>query len=434
MNKKLSFLKPSSSKILVLTGVTLFIGFFLLLPPKSHHSGFETIDEIVADAAKKDEFTKPDNYDPKTFDIAHYGTWNEYRTKTKKSFLRSRFENLLEFFGLKKRPVWSYSYFRNQLVKLTKEKQEKGYSTPYVARLVPTQNSRFIIFGDLMGAYHSLTRNLQKLISLNILTKDLKIVSPDDHIVFMGDNVWQSPFIAETISIIAKLDEKNLGKVWNIIGNNEHGDRWREFIFQEKQRLAWTRKERPLTNVVRDYLETLPFALYISAPTHDSDDFVRLSHFGIKNFSSYGNAALGRYEYIDSFVNNAVYLKDMPKNRIENKSKIFADVPSIDPHEQEKTVNIRAIIKSVFKRLVFDKKSEGLQLLAPDDNATAWTAVSCPTVIYSNFLDFHNDAFVIMQVAPKIDDWTLTLHYRNIRTQEDFKTKTYNLLSGTKTS
>ncbi|MCK4517535.1 metallophosphoesterase [Candidatus Babeliales bacterium] len=410
----------------------LLLGFFLLLPPKSYTLGFETIDEIVADASKKDEFTKPDDYNPKTFDIARYSTWNSYRAKTKKSFLQSRFENLLEFLGLKKRPVWSYNYFRNQLDKLTKDKQKNGFTSPYVARLVPKQNTRFIIFGDLMGAYHSLTRNLQKLISLNILTKDLKIISPNDCIVFTGDNIAQSPFVVETISIVAKLEERNPGKVWWLIGNDECDESWQQFIFKDKQRLAWTRKERPLTNVVRNYLETLPLGLLVSVPPHNSNDFVRFSHFGVMHSSSYGNAALGKYEDIVIPVNNAAYLKDMSKNRIENEPKIFTDIPSVNPHEQEKTINIQAIIKSVFKRLVFDKKSEGLQLLAPDDNATAWTIASCPTVIYSNFLDFHNDTFAIMQVAPKINDWTIALHYRDIRSQEDFKTKTYNLLSGAK--
>ncbi|MCK4517708.1 metallophosphoesterase [Candidatus Babeliales bacterium] len=412
----------------MLFSVIAFAAFVIFMPVPEYTFGFETIDEMVKDANSKDEFVKPDVYKPGSYKSYKRCTWRKYRGKIDKSLIGRKLERLLFSMGLKKTPAWSPSYFRHLIKKQAKEKPKKGYRSEYVVRLVPSENARFVIWGDLHGAYHSLVRGLQKLISLNILSKDLKIISPNDYIVFLGDAVTQSPFVRETISVMAKLEEKNRGQVWYIAGNNERIDSWQEHVLGDayKRFTPWAKEEEPFSSTLVDYFHTLPLGLYLSVPPHNSDEFVRISHFSRITRSHV------KYRGLQQLLYDENYADKLLADRETNKQKL---IPLRDESNTDRThVDVKAIINSVFKRSVYKKEMKGLQELLPDAGVPAWTVVSCPSFVFSDYLGYKHDAFAILQAAPKIEDWTITRYSREVKTKEDFQATTYNLLRGTELS
>ncbi|MCK4517709.1 metallophosphoesterase [Candidatus Babeliales bacterium] len=395
-------------------GILGFVVLSFITQDLEQTTGFENIRAIVSDAASKEEFILPDNFKADAIETYKNPTWNKYHAKTNKSFLKKKGEDLLYLFGLQRKPSWSPSYFRNLLEQQVGVQQVVGREAEYVVQLKPDNNDRFIIFGDLHGAYHSLTRCLQKLVSLKILSKNLKLTSHQDHIVFMGDAVNRSPFVAETVSIIARLQESNPRNVWYLGGNAEHNDRWQQYI---------SGVTPLLTSTIKNYFRTLPLGLYLNIPSQSTHDFVRISHFGRKQCSH------EKYQHLTDLLDDSHFADSLVKNEQQEYPKIIK-VQGEAYEQANNSINVKAIIKSIFKSKTYDKKSKGLQLLAKDGDSTAWSVLSCPTAVHSRFLGINNDAFAILQVASQLNDWTLVHYYRNVRAKNDFKTKVYNLISG----
>ena len=399
---------------------------FLFVPPARYTSGLENINELVLDTKKKPEFPKPENFIDMDHPFDHrLPSWHSYHTKNQRTWIKRKLDNLLSFLWLKKSPPWSMDYFLHLLKEQTKEKERQGRVSEYVVRITPSENDRFIIWGDLSGAYHSLTRDLQKLISLHILDENLKLISPNDHLVFMGDVAARSPFIAETLTLIIKLHERNPEKCFLLAGNNERRGSWQTYGLGEELQIEG--KHLPLTsfsfyNLVDRYFQTLPLGIYLSTPPHNTNDFVRLSHFSmlIPSKESYRN-------FVD-LLDDSHYAKELLENRKKEPVKII-NISNKEKETSTHSIEVKAIIKSVYK-LKEHKKHDGLHMLMQDKNAMAWTILSSPTTVTSYCFDFYNDAFTILQLAPQLNDWTIKLYYRDVRTKEDFKTKNYNFITG----
>jgi len=395
---------------------------FFIAPNPSHESGFETLDEVLGDANKKEELADPESYKDH-----RRPSWKSYYLKEQPGFVGKKLNNLLSFFGLAKRPNWSGSYFKHLLEKRIKEREEKGMSSEYeyVQRIVPTEKSRFIIWGDLTGAHHSLVRGVKKLTELGLLDKNLKLTSPDDYILFMGDAAARSPFIMELLTLIMKLEERNPGKIHYITGNNEKRGAW--YTYGLKEAIEYkaghlTSEEAPLFKTVEKYFETLPLAVYASIHPHQTNEFIRFSHFSMEvpSKESYRPFVelLDDSYYSDALIKDRKVGTNMPIKLSEKRGE-----PSLEP------VNVRATVKSYRKTREY-QKNEGLRFLVPDKNATAWTVLSSPSVFVHKVLKFYHDAFVVVQSAPTIDAWTIKHYYRDIREDKDFESQTYNFLTG----
>jgi len=404
---------------LIIALTTPLFLIFLLAPTAKQTSGFENLDEVILFAQKQNELATPDNMDD-----PERPSWRKFLTKRQPSWLRRKTNNLLEFLTLRK-PIWSPGYFRYMLKKQANGKIDKKQISEYVVRLCPNKNSRFIIFGDLEGAFHSLIRDLQKLKSLNIIDNSLKLINSNDHLVFMGDAAASSPFIMELLTLIMKLDERNPEKVFYLAGNIERRGSWDNYGLGEE--LMIKGKHLPtspfsMPDLVEQYFHTLPLGIYLSIPPHNTNNFVRISHFSmiIPGKDTYK-------EFVD-LLDDSRYEKQLTENRQDKKAKIIRLST-----KQEKgspfAVDVKVIIKSVFKAKEH-KKHDGLHILMQDKNAMAWTPLSGPTAFNKKFNDFYNDAFTILQLAPQLNDWTIKLYYRDVRTKEDFKTNNFNFLTG----
>ena len=401
--------------ILVLT-----IFAFLISQYPKYESGFENINELIYDSQSKDEFAQPEDY----IDYKR-PSWKTYQNKIQKSLISQEIDNVLAMLRLKRRPEWHASYFEHLLEKTISRREAEGFKNEFVIRLTPKPGSKFIIWGDLSGAYHSVIRGLQKLIELNVIDENLKLKSSNDFIVFTGDANSRSPFIMEMLTLIMKLDERNTDKIFYLTGNNEKYGSWRSFGLLEELQIKGKYLETPIEEISQQldrYFNTLPMGIYISSYPHRSKDFVRISHFAMECFTHQG------YQDLINLLDDSYFSDQLLNDREKKDLKIInLDFPRGNP--SEKLVNVKAIIKSLYK-LNIGQNHDGLQLLIPDKAATAWTILSCPTAIASKVLNFYNDTFVILETAEELDDWTITLYYRDIRGTEDFKTKKYNFISG----
>lgn len=413
----LSIIIPSSIFVI------LFL-LFLFIPAPKITSGFENIDDIKRDAAQKEETAQPEDYKDH-----RRPSWKTYHTRCKKSFLKRKVDNFLMFFGLKSKPTWSPEYFKKLLEKQIKEREEKKYLAEHVCRVVPSDKARFIVWGDLTGAYHSVVRALEKLISLGVMDKNLKLVSPDDYIVFMGDAAARSPFIMELLTLMMKLMEQNGDKVFYITGNNERRGAWYTYGLREEIQMKaghLTTEKKPLYKVAERFFETLPLGIYVSVPPHDSTDFVRFSHFSMEVPSK------ETYREFVELLDDSYFSEKLLENRKQGEGRVIKLEKDRNEPDSE-LVTVRATIKS-YRKLKEYQKNAGLRLLDPDKSATAWTILSSPTVFAQHLIKFFEDAFVILQLAPKIRNWTITLYNRDMRTDEAFSSIEYNFISGKLTS
>lgn len=416
---------PKSSLPGILGGVggvfiVLAILFFIAPEPK-HTQGFETLVEVVADADSKEELAPPESLKDH-----RRPSWKTYYGKTTPGFFGKKTDALLSWLGVKKRPSWDASYFVHLLEKRIKEREEKGLSAKYeyVRRIVPTEKSRIIVWGDLTGAYHSMVRGLKKLHSLDIIGEDLKLKNKDDYILLTGDAAARSPFIMELLTLIMKLEEQNPGRMLYITGNNERRGSWYTYGLREalEMRAKHLEKDKPLYKVAEHYFETLPLAVYASIPPHNTNEFVRFSHFAqeVPTKETYR-------EFVE-ILDDSYYSSELLKNRKEGESTVVKlsktrGEPDPDP------VNVRITLKSYRKTKEY-QKNFGLRFLVPDKNATAWAAISSPTIFVHKILKFYNDAFSIIQCGKRVEDWTITLYTRDMREKKEFETMTYNFLTG----
>ena len=82
-------------KTAVFFGGCLFVALFLFAPQPEQHEGFETINELINDAAQKDEFAQPEDYNDHRLP-----SWKTYQNKHYTSWFTRRLTNLLLFLRL----------------------------------------------------------------------------------------------------------------------------------------------------------------------------------------------------------------------------------------------------------------------------------------------------------------------------------------------
>lgn len=402
--------------LIIVVGILTVILFTAPIP--KYAVGFVSINKAIEDSNKKYELAPMETKDFRA------PSWAKYHKSRKSSLLSNKFGNVLSLLGIKETPAWSPSYFSHILNDVVKKREAMNYKAPYALRISPSAKARFIIWGDLTGAYHSLVRGLKKVVDLGILNKNLKLVRPDDYIVFMGDAAGRSPFLMEMESLIMTLMDRNPDHVIYLMGNTEMKQEWHPYGMQEEFKLkaGYVDSVANLTKQMDRFFETLPLALYISLYPHNSNDFLRMSHFAM------GFPSTPAYQNIVKLGDDRYYSKKLMENRETGKDKIIPlEMPSGDL--DLRPVKVKGIVRS-FKKSRMYKPNKGLQRLKPDKDASSWFLLSSPVVIVQKLVQFYYDAFGILQLEPDIEDATITLYSRDMRTKEPFDSYTYKFISG----
>lgn len=403
----------SRVKIILITAsipAILFITL-LLLPQPTYKDGFKTLEQIETYAKQIPENVQTDTANTIKPEFNNY---LKTLTPTWKSNIVEKLSWLGTFIHLSKPPIWSPTFFKEQIISITKERKSKNFDGDFVCKLKTLPQTKIVIFGTLQGAFHSLVRDLKRLKNLGIINNELKLGSANDFMIFNGDLVSRSPFSMQTLSLVLQLIRINPNQVIYIKGNHETSSYWQEHSLKAELQIRAARlspETVPLGNEVNAFFGTLPLALYIPM-NQTNTDFIRIS-----------DAPRGQNPLLNE-QNYATFLTGPIQ-----ESFACINVKHLTPNETVQTPNIKVIFKGEKKRETY-QPHDGVRLLPPDMDSTAWTILSCPTPVYQKAIKFVHDAFIILTASDKIDEWKLTLHHRNVTTQEDFSEKSFYLLSG----
>lgn len=191
----------------------------------------------------------------------------------------------------------------------------KSYSVYAVKKTVPKDN-KIACFGDLHSSVHTLLRSLLRLVKMQYLDTNYKLV-PNFHIIFLGDLIDRGIYGIEVFYIIMKLKITNPDQVHICRGNHESYTTSYNYGFveevlcsiseqKEKCQLdhfetasKYTRITPRFTEISRSWL-FLPSAIFLNL---GDDQYIQFCHGGF-----YRN-----YEKIRNFLqNDSVFLKIKP--------------------------------------------------------------------------------------------------------------------------
>lgn len=361
---------------------------------------FDTFEQVKQFAESHEEYPPIDNsnwYDP---------DYTSFYKKMDPSWLRT----LIIRLGLSK-PLWSEFAFKDLLQKLTEERELNGYIGRFVQKIVPSENDQFIIFGSLGGAFHSFVRDLENLIQSNHIDKKLLITNAHYYVVINGKVASGSPYILETLTLIASLMEKNPKNTFFLRGEQEDKEFWQEGGLSRELEIKArhvSNESIPLAKLINRFFNTLPLALYLVGDNPEKD-IVRISSWGFE-------------------------AKELDES---NFSAFFAEKdhgPNIFKINSQKTsgkkISLAAIIKNEGLDISYHK-TNGLQTLGKEREATTWTVLSSPTGANRRLFTFFFDAFTILTTKKSIGTWTVQLCSRDVRDMTGFSCDApYNLISG----
>ncbi len=285
----------------------------------------------------------------------------------------------------------------------------------FVTKLIAQPESRFYIWGDLQGAFHSLIRSLNWLNKQKVITPKLKILDPNVYFIFNGNGVGHSAHNIETLITLLTFMKLNPNQVFYIKGAQEDDAYWTNFNLKEELKIKATHISDelvPLEQNVNDFFNTLPLALFITE--QDSSEFIRISPTSRPN----------TYLYEDS-VSHALQMEEQnnPIERIKLLSKL--------QDRNIKPLDTIAIIKS--ENTARDLRAKnGMALLDQDQGATAWSFFSSPLPTYQEYFDFNLDAFGLLSIKKPLSKSTITVFTRHIKSKEQSfeKQSSYNLVTG----
>ena len=138
-----------------------------------------------------------------------------------KRWKRGYWDLLQETFGIKKALPWKESQFISLLERVTKQRNELGFVDDTIIKMQLQEGARVIVIGNLQGAFHSLVRDIEELIKMNIISADLKVIKETDMLFCTGDAINRSPYSIETMSVLMRLLEENPDQFFYIQGNHD---------------------------------------------------------------------------------------------------------------------------------------------------------------------------------------------------------------------
>ena len=393
-------------------GLAALIIIFLVTPNKTTTDGLKSMTQLVEYADDNVELPPMEN---KNFIKPDYTKF--YKSKIPGFFSRN-LSNLMRYAGLKDDPDFSAETLDFLLENVSQARETKGLRDKFIHKIVPTEKTKFYIWGDIQGAYHSLTRDLEFLRKEGVLSEELKLTSPDINFVFLGDVVSRSPYIMETLTVALRLLEQNPTQMFYMRGNHESDNYWHGYGLKRELKLraghmASGKEVVPLGALVERFFNTLPIALYVAVPPAFNSEFVRLSHEG-------GN------EYTMETLDLNKYATFLKKVSGENLStfNLAGQKLVVDPNP----LKLRAAIRAEVKRKTYQSMN-GMRALPPEKGVVSWTFISCPTFIYQKGLKFFNDAFGCLECGKKVNDWKISVYFQDSRTKDGFKKKTFNMLT-----
>ncbi len=315
------------------------------------------LDNLIKHSANMDEFPKSNN---DNWNNPDYSTVN---LSTRKHNFFKRLLSKITNYRYNKHSIFFPELFVGLLTNLLKKREPLSEDNK-VLNIRPEKNSKFIIFGDIHGAFHSLIRDLEKLKSLDLIDDTLKINQPDCYLIFNGNVVGGSPYVIETLTVVLSLMLRNPDHVFYVRGPHENNKLQYSYQAYNELKIKTEHIFKNSTDVLANYLDqffkTLPVAIYIEDDCHQ---LLRISHFKLD-------------DEVDKFID---------------------------------TADVKVMVQGL-KRTITYQISSGLELLAPEKGISKWSILSCPTSSFKDLYNFTFDTFVILKTHGNIKRWIFDLY------------------------
>lgn len=320
---------------------------------------FDTMDQIASYAATLQEFPDADG---------DYWEHPDF-SSTYATFQESAVVSFLKWIGITIPFTITRSVSIYDLKRLVDQiNHDHVQHTSEVHKIVPAVNSRCVVFGDIRGAFHSFVRDLEQLVQLHILTRDLHLTE-NSYLIFNGNVINGSPYNMQTLYVLLILMKKNPERVVYIKGDLEQTWYSESQLFKQLRILG---ADDALYKSVTTFFQELPTHVYVAA--EDNQGIVIQA--GVEQPQTGSDVRL---------------------------------VSSITANSSIKTVGLR-------------------RSLGPP---TSWSVFSSPTGTNRRLYGFLYDAFAIVQTAVYIENWTISLYYRNAQRQASFNAPSvYNMVIG----
>jgi ABC-type branched-subunit amino acid transport system substrate-binding protein len=365
---------------------------------------FRTLQQLKKYAHSKEEYPRMDNQDWLNPDYTSFHTQAFQQQST--------LQNLLQTLTFEKRDLWSPETFKTLLEQQVQAREQIGYyESNFITKLVPRIGSKFIIWGDLHGAFHSLVRDLEELLRQGILQEDLKLSSPDHYLVFNGNAIDRSPYVLETLTVVMRLMHTNPRQVFYIKGNHEHQEYWHNYQLRQELQLRarkLSNEEIPLNSLVIRFFATLPLALYLK----QQDNYCRISHYGM------GELGLKEELYHDF----------LTQSQVEGTFQVF-ELSNIEARESAFDLNIFITCEHPATKYL---TTTGLELLPPEEGAITWSVFSSPTATFRMLFQYFYDAFAVLEIGESFTQSTITLWHQDVRELDGYTPHKFYALYGLK--
>lgn len=280
---------------------------------------------------------------------------------------------------------WSPMELQDQLVRIAKKRPALS-KRPAFKDIMVKKGTRAVFFGALYGSFFSFLRDLTELEKEGMITNDL-VVADDTYLVILGDVVNFSPYSFQLLAVILELIEKNPERVIYLRGEQETDGYWENFSVMRYPLTRWaelwgSKKDRealPLKKELNGFFDTLPDYLMIR---HETDKVPTL---------------------ISSF--------QRPPDILTRPANVTCLIMG---HLQDQ----------------FLWKTSGLYFSGFENGVATWSLISCPNRINQDFMDFFNDAFILVNFAETFTRSELHFIHRDVREKKDFIDDLYSLALG----
>lgn len=308
--------------------------------------------------------------------------------------------------------TWNPDDLKEALITMRAEQERLRMVEDAVMIARMPEHTQLVVWGDVQGSYHSLVRALTYLHSVGKISENLEIIDPEYALVFLGDAISRSAYIMETLTLVATLVVRNPGKALYLRGVQEDKGHWKNFGLPREiivRTPAWQPAQRTeLSELVDAVMRNLPHALYVR--TVEGADVVCLSNSGRS-----------------TFVLSAEQLGALFAGVLVGETRARV------PEEYEGTpesLAVRAIIRGEVPGETL-RPTSGLDDGESEGGATTWVVTSSPNITYQTQHQFFYDAFCVITLGKTVEQSTITLYNRDLRTQEPFEPREqYELVSG----
>lgn len=404
--KTRAFITLKTLLITSVVSVILFVGLIFLLPSPNYTKGFENLHELQEFAKTLDEWIKMENENILFPSYKNY--YSQYSGFNILSYFKDKLVYIFFKLGLFSRPFFSFSYFKNLLNYTIQQRMKLHYDHDFVNKIILAPDSKIVVFGTTQGAFHGLIRCLEQLKNLKIIDENLSIVDKNYYIVFLGNVVNRSPYTIELLSIVMKLLYKNPDNVIYLKGEHETYEIWKNHTLNDELmvKLSKFNTYDELVSRMNLFFNSLPYAAYFNAPFVQSDTLISVK-------------AISKIEKADVMKNLAEIEHSEELSFLGERITAikFGKITPLKGVNHEKNFQIRAVIQEIKKRKDF-LPMDGLRLLEVSNDSIYWTVYSSALESARRALKFFYDAFVIVESAEKVEEWTISLFNRDVRSQQ----------------